>query len=90
MGTMIINNLTLPNPDLFCKNKMLSASTAGTFSNDLMITTKYSKTKTLDWGVEMLGTIMFSMTCGMEFEFLPCNPTNNSFYGALIPPPLHI
>jgi hypothetical protein len=35
--TMVIN-LTFPNPNLFSKNKILSASTAGTPSNDLIIT----------------------------------------------------
>jgi hypothetical protein len=36
--TIMVFNLTFPNPNLFSKNKILSMSTAGTPSNDLIIT----------------------------------------------------
>jgi hypothetical protein len=36
--TIMVFNLTFPNPNLFSKNKILSVSTAGTPSNDLIIT----------------------------------------------------
>jgi hypothetical protein len=83
----MVINLTFPNPNLFSKNKILSASTAGTPSNDLIITIiKYKRI------LLIIKVFQIIEICLTKFLILLINilPQNFFFSYSIFSHPMHL